>query len=327
MTMSPTSLPDRPYGPADALTEVLSGIRLRGAVYCCSELSAPWGLTFRRTPGLAFHVVDRGVAHMHVTGSPEITALRAGDLVLLPRGHEHTLGDVPRRRGHVVAFTDHPGVTMHHGGEGTSTRLVCGEVHLLGEEAEPLLSQLPAVVHIHADEGDGEWLTTTMRFLAAEARSDRPGRHALVRRLVEILVVQAIRCHATQDHAQGAGWLRGLRDAHVARALSCIHGEPDHEWTVASLSRVAGLGRSSFAARFAELVGDSPVEYLTAVRMRHAAALLRRDRDASIGDIAGRVGYASEAAFSRAFKRVMGEPPRAFRQREAEEITERLVAE
>jgi len=328
-------LPDRPYGPADALTEVLAGIRLRGAVYCCSELSTPWGLTFRRTPGLAFHVVDRGTAHMHVAGSPDFTALRAGDLVLLPRGHEHTLGDVPRKRGHVVAFTDHPGVTLHHGGEGTSTRLVCGEGHLEGEEAEPLLSQLPAVVHVHADEGDGEWLATTMRFLAAEARSDRPGRHALVRRLVEILVVQAIRSHALRDDAQGQdhgqgrdegqsqgqnqGWLRGLRDVHVARALSCIHGEPAQDWTVASLSRVAGLGRSSFAARFAELVGESPVEYLTAVRMRHAAGLLRRDPDASIAEAGRRVGYASEAAFSRAFKRVMGEAPRELRRRALQE--------
>lgn len=177
------------------------------------------------------------------------------------------------------------------------------------------------------DEGDGEWLATTMRFIAAEARSDRPGRHALVRRLMEILVVQAIRHHATREPSQSPGWLRGLRDAYVARALSCIHGEPAHERTVASLSRVAGLSRSSFAARFAELVGENPVEYLTAVRMRHAAGLLRRDPDASIAEAGHRVGYASEAAFSRAFKRLMGEPPRDLRRRVLQEAVEPRVAQ
>jgi AraC-like DNA-binding protein len=316
MIETPDFLSGRPPPVDDVLSEVLSSLRLRGALYCSSELSAPWGITFEARACAAFHVVDRGSCWMRLPGQ-EPLALRGGDLVLLPHGDEHTLSDTPRGRGRVVDFKDHPGVCgpqVCWGGGGVKTSLVCGEIHVEEEESRPVRSQLPGVMLIRGGEGRAsEWMQPTLKFLASEAGSARTGSYAVITRLVELLFMQALRDWVEGGAPLARGWLAGLRDPSVARALALIHRTPGHAWTVESLARGAGLSRSAFAERFTSAVGEAPLGYLTRWRMQRAAAWLRTERTASMSEIAGRVGYDSEAAFSRAFKRVVGVPPRHVR--------------
>ena len=200
-----------------------------------------------------------------------------------------------------------------HGEGGARTTLICGAVRFDHPAARNLVSSLPATIHVEASSSpQAEWLQSTLRLMAAEARELRPGGEEVITRLADILVIQAIRSWIETDPAARSGWLGALQDRQIGRAISLIHREPAREWTVASLAREIAMSRSALAARFTELVGEPVMQYVTRWRM-HLALSALREEGVTVAELANRLGYRSEAAFSRAFKRVVGVPPGAVR--------------
>ena len=214
--------------------------------------------------------------------------------------------DLPRE-----AYGEHYEV-LRHGGGGAPAGLVCGAVRADHPAARQLVERLPAVVEVAEVAPGGspqaEWMQSTLRLMAAEAGALRPGGETVITRLADVLVVQAIRAWLETAPAARTGWLGALRDAQIGRALALIHRDPARDWTVASLARELAMSRSAFAARFTELVDEPAMRYLARWRM-HVALDRLREEGVTVGELAGRLGYRSEAAFSRAFKRIIGSPP------------------
>ncbi len=295
----------------DSLSQFLEVAEVRGSIFCRAELGAPWGVSTRGMVGAVFHVVVRGSAHLLVEGKRPI-ALRSGDLVVLPHGSPHVLADQPETRpAHIASLPTTVGPDglpcVTHGGDGPHTSIICGTFRFSDEANECLRPLLPQVIHVAGGSAAG-WLDTTLRVLADELDGARPGSHLLVSRLADMIFVQILRTWAA---AEEAGWLGALSDPHLARALGAIYGEPQRAWTATDLARRAGLSRSAFYTRFQQRVGEPPSAYLTRWRMILARRELRSG--ARMAAIADRVGYGSEAAFSRAFKRQVGVSPSAWR--------------
>jgi AraC-like DNA-binding protein len=304
---------------ADVLTTVMDALRLRSRVFCRSELAAPWGMTLRRSDYAHFHVVERGGAWLRVAGEAPL-ALAAGDLVVVPHGAGHALSDSPERATRPLAelagdrASGGGCVVLRGEGSGPETHLVCGSFAFERPEAHPLLELLPPLVHLRpAGTPASEWLDATVRFLAWETREARPGTETIVSRLTDVLFVQVLRAWIETLPLRAGGWLGALRDRQIAAALGAIHRAPERPWTNESLAAHAGMSRSRFASRFADLVGEPPVGYLTRWRLERAAALLQEEGTLGVAEIAARVGYESETSFSKAFRRRFGTPPGAFR--------------
>lgn len=301
----------------DVLTDVLQVLRLTSRVYCRSKLRAPWGLNMPPSRRMAFHVVGNGGAWLRAEGIETLTALAAGDLVVLPHGGGHQLVDDPATLGHALTELRSSGSSCPRfelGGEGPATTLVCGYFQLDEEggwDDHPLVPLLPDLIHIKGENGHKvAWLEATLRFLVDEAGSERPGTNTVIQRLTDVLFVQVLRAWLEQEGTP-SGWLGALRDPQVGRALALLHSDPGQGWTVAALAAEINLSRSAFAARFTSLVGEPPLAYLTRWRMRVAAGLLRED--VRLAEVAERVGYESESAFSVAFKRERGVSPGQYR--------------
>lgn len=305
----------------DALSDVLETVHLHGSVYCRSELTAPWGMSIPQVSQAQFHVVRRGRCWILVEGD-EPVLLEAGDLVMLPHGTAHTLADRPnsptRPLFDLVATCmvprGHEGKPpLRHGGGGQATTLLCGYFRFDGGTAHPLLSVLPRVVLLRGEGGRARrWLEAALDLIADETVGGSPGSESLVNRLTAALFIQVVRLHLDQRDELDPSWLAGLRDPRIAHALGLIHGEVSAPWTVEALARQAGMSRSAFSARFSELVGEPPLRYLTRWRMQVAANHLAEDR-LSLSQVAEEVGYQAEAAFHKAFKRMMGVTPGAWR--------------
>lgn len=300
---------DAPFASADPLPRVLHFVRVEGTFYCHTELGAPWGLFMPPMPGcMWFHCVNEGRALLEVDDAR--IELGRGSFVLVPHGRGHRLRSDRRVATPNVIELRHEVQTdryaqLRHGGDGERAQLLCGVVKLdaaLGRELERCL---PSVMHVQAH---GEWMTTTLAMMAAESQALRPGGETVVTRLADVLVVQAIRAWIDKAPAARTGWLAALRDPRLGKALAALWRDPAAGWTVSRLARAATMSRSAFAARFLELVGDPPMQHLTRVRMLVARDALSNDR-ASLAQVAERAGYRSEAAFSRAFKRVIGVSP------------------
>ena len=328
MFMNPFSLSESPSGAAwraevsDVLTTVMDAVRLRSRVFCRSELKAPWGLALKRSDYAHFHVIERGGAWLRVEGQ-EPVALAGGDLVVVPHGTGHTLTDSLATKARPLAEMagrragEAGCVVMRGGGEGAETRLVCGSFRFERREAHPLLELLPPLIHLRpAETPAAEWLEATLRFLTWETREAKPGTETIVSRLTDVIFVQVLRAWIQSLPEGRGGWMGALRDRHVGAALALVHRSPDRDWTNASLAEAVGMSRSRFAARFTALVGEPPVTYLSRWRLETAAGLLQ-DGALGLGEIASRVGYESEAAFSKAFRRRFGAPPGAWRRRAA----------
>jgi AraC-like DNA-binding protein len=307
-----------PWAPSDPLGEALHAVRMDGAFYCRSELTAPWGLTLPPMAGYVwFHVVTAGAMQLEAPGADPVP-LRPGDLALVPHGGGHVLrsgpgADVPGilelEREEVSARYE----ILRHGGGGAPTGLVCGAVRLGHPAARRLVAALPAILHVEGTRTlDAGWMDGTLRLMAAEARELRPGGEAVITRLADILVIQTLRAWIERDPAARQGWLGALRDRHVGRALALIHREPARDWTVDALADELAMSRSAFAARFTALVGEPAMQYVTRWRM-HLALDELTGGDVTVAELADRLGYRSEAAFARAFKRVIGTPPGAVR--------------
>jgi AraC-like DNA-binding protein len=275
-------------------------------------------MTMMPMPGyIWFHVVTSGRFWLEA-GEGEPTLLQAGDLGLVPHGEGHVLRSEPGVAVPGVLELEREEVSdryeiLRHGGGGTPTTLICGAVRFDHPAARNLVDILPPLLHVEATSSpELEWMQSTLRLMAAEAKELRPGGEAIITRLGDILVVQAIRSWIETDPASKSGWLGALQDRQIGRAISLIHRDPARDWTVASLADELAMSRSAFAARFTELVDEPAMQYVTRWRMQVAVSALREE-GATVAELASRLGYRSEAAFARAFKRVIGVPPGAIK--------------
>lgn len=331
----------------DVLSDVLRECRVEGSVFCRFELGTAWAVAYPAGDIAAFHVVTQGDCVLEVTAGPDGApvprtrhALAEGDLVVLPHGHAHVLRDgpldpprdgapvVPPASIEALVRMDGPGgpygAAVRLGEGATAAGYVCGAFRFGDPRASALLDALPTVIHVRAGALPerattaagplGPWLSTFLEAATCEAASNRPGATLVLARLSDVLFVHAVRAYlaeATETVADG-GWLAGLRDRAVGRALALVHEAPERAWTVDALARAVGMSRSRFAARFTALVGRPPLDYVAAWRMQRACSLLRAGT-ASVGEVAGRLGYRSEAAFNHAFRRRLGMAPGAYR--------------
>ncbi len=296
----------------DVLSSVLRELRLESAAYRRLVLRAPWRLRF--DGGLrGVHIVVTGRCRLTLDGGTSRT-VEAGDLVVLPRADAHVLaspdGDSAPLLSSLALARATAGAEIGAGGTGEETQIVCG-AFFFGREDHPAVAGLPACVHVKGQDGRAPpWLAGLSTALVTEAVEGGAGSEVVMARLSDALVTRALRHHL--ETADEPGWLRGLSDPAVSRALAALHADLAAPWTVASLARVAGLSRAAFAVRFTRTVGRPPVEYLTQCRMLRAMAMLRAGQ-ATLGAIAGTVGYGSETALSAAFRRWTGTTPGAYR--------------
>ncbi|MBP2365258.1 AraC family transcriptional regulator [Pseudonocardia parietis] len=308
-----------PFPVADPLGEALHVLRMDGVFYCRSELTEPWGMTLPATPGcLWFHVVTSGGCRLTADGADHV--LRPGELVLVPHGAGHVLRSAPGVLAPDIRSIPHPVLggrfaLLRHGGDGPATRMVCGAVRFGHPAARDLVDRLPGLVRVESSPR-GDRVQDTLRLIAAEVEDGGPGSDAVITRLADVLVIQAVRGRLEADDGARTGWLGALADERIGHALAAVHRAPERDWTVATLAATAAMSRSAFAARFTELVGEPAMTYVTRWRMNTAVDVLSGG-DATVAEVARRFGYRSEAAFARAFARVVGEPAGRVRRRAA----------
>jgi len=314
----------------DALSDVLRVVRLVGGLFLDAKFSAPWSLAGRvegvdfepflesPTPAqvIGFHYVVEGRLLAHVQGGPPVE-LKSGEIVLLPRNDVHVLASglevKPVPAAEVVlpqAGIGIPQVT--YGGGGEETHIVCG--YLGGDSHQsPLIASLPPLITLNVKETPGgDWIAQSFAFAARELADGRVGGATVIAKLSELMFVEAVRRYVATLPDEATGWLAGLRDPAIVKALALMHTQVARQWTAEALAQAVNMSRSAFAERFSTLIGQPPMSYLTHWRMQVAAHKLRDGR-MSIGQIAFDIGYESEAAFTRAFKREVGTPPAAWR--------------
>lgn len=314
----------------DTLSEVLKAVRLKGAVFFDVEASAPWVAEALPAKQIAtailpdsehvmeYHVITSGDCWASVIGH-DIPAvkLEAGDVVAFPQGDAHILSSAPGMRGDpgpavVPAGAQLPVLFDLEGGGSERAHVVCGFLGCDSRPFNPLIEALPPILHIRSGgTAHSSWLKEFTRFAVMEANEKRMGGNTILSKLGELMFAELVRRYVESLPAESLGWLGGLRDRYIGRALNRMHAEPTRAWTLQELAKEAGLSRSSFAERFAGYVGIPPMQYLQKWRLQIAAS--RLVDGVSIATIAADVGYESEAAFSRAFKRVIGQPPADWR--------------
>ena len=300
----------------DTLSLILNDIRLHGAVFRESELASPWAVRLH-TPGLtSFHIVTRGEAWL-LRANTEPLKLQTGDIIMLPGGIEHRVQDDPATRVSpqdlMPALDGLQAAPIKTGGSGPATTLLSGHFRFDINLARPLIAALPEIIHLRSIAGTpAPWLRIGLQFIAEETAKTLPGQQVIINRVADILLVEALRDHVASLPEGNGNWLMALRDGSLSSALAAMHREPERNWTVPELAEVAHLSRSAFAERFAQIMGQPPLSYLTEHRMRLAAWKLTQTR-LTLAQIASQVGYASETAFSQAFKRAHGTSPSAYR--------------
>src|SRR5262252_7327686 len=303
----------------DVLAEVLSLLRTKGRLYGRLEFTAPWGFAFPGDKGICL-MVTRGACFLGVD-EQALVPLVGGDFVFLPAPHSYSLRSSPEIVVRSVldvispqAFQQSRVITADGGGMPTS--VIAGCFTFATPESEWLVKDLPPIIHVSASEAHAPpWFHATLQFIATEIVQDLPGSAVIVDRLAEVLFVQAMRTriHAPYPEANPS-WLRGLANPHIAAALQLMHAAPGRAWTVPALARQVSMSRSAFAARFRALVGDTPLHHLTQWRMVRAASMIREHRSCTLAAIATAVGYESESAFGKTFRRVIGMSPGQYRQ-------------
>ena len=300
----------------DTLSGVLRSMRLKASIYCTLDMTAPWGLSLPKSATAPFHFIEAGACWL-VTANGRRVRLEAGDLVVLFNSEGHSLRDVPDSRPETLEVVlQHKTAegTVRFGGGGALTQIVCGKFALDELQGRPgSLRHLPSLLHLRK----GRWpqfaeFSATLRLLASEVRCRQPGSELAAGFLTEVLLIQILRVLLDRSRAPASGWLQALCDPPVAAALAAIHDKPQHPWTLESLAAKAGLSRSVFAARFRERVGQTPMAYVAESRLRLAAQWLE-ETDLSVSEVFQRLGYASAAAFNRAFKRKYRLAPSAYR--------------
>ena len=312
----------------DALSDVLRAVRLTGAIFFDVRASEPWvaetppgrAIVEAMFPGsehlISYHVITRGDCWASVPGEPPVR-LSAGDIIVLPHGDTHVLSSTPGlRRTPDMALYRLPSdrqlpISISKGDpEKAAAHFVCGFLGCDARPYNPLLAALPRVIRV--SDRSGGTLAAYVQFALAESKEARIGGQGVLGRLSELMFVDVIRRYLETLPADRTDWLAGLRDPFVGRALAALHRHPARGWSIESLARNVGLSRSALAERFTLFVGHPPMQYLTNWRMQLAANHLLSGTD-SVAVVANRVGYESEAAFSRAFKKAVGTPPSQWR--------------
>jgi AraC family transcriptional regulator, alkane utilization regulator len=304
------------FGDPDGLSELLLRLTVSSTVYCFF-MSAPWGFKVPARPVPAFHILTTGGGWMEIEGQAEPIRLSAADLVILPRGEGHIVRDSPRTSGLPWLdriLTDTPPVDgrLSLGGGGGRAELLCGGFAIDPVAGKPLLAMLPNVIHMRGSEGLApEWLVGLIRMIATEMASSGPGSQAVVTRLTDALLAQALRNTVVEvDRSLDAA--TAFTDPQIARALRLMRDHPDQPWTVPKIAAAVSLSRSAFAQRFRAVMGETPMQHLTRYRMARAAEYLRMS-NAGIREIARLTGYDSEVSVSKAFRRQFGVSPGAYR--------------
>lgn len=299
----------------DVLTDVLQTVRARAACSGRLEASAPWGIDVEASEFARFHVVLEGRVALMLPDAP-LVQLERGDLVAIPHGDAHALLDAPEsplRSLSDVLNERRDKNSFRIGGGGARTSLWSGRIEFEDRRGNPLLSVLPRIIVLRGELARSvHWLEPTLAILSGESASERPGAQTVVSRLADVIFIQIVRGHLATLGREGTGWLAALGDPQVGQALALVHQAPEQNWTVQELARRVAMSRSAFAARFTRMVGEPPLHYVTRWRMLKAASLLREGQS-TIAQIAEAVGYDSEAAFSKAFKRALGAAPGAYR--------------
>lgn len=316
----------------DALSETLRVVRLVGAIFLHGRFTAPWCYQSPHADAAApllepcaervviFHLITEGECWVELDGQAPVH-LQAGDAILFPQGHAHRMSSAPglppasgARLDAVLARRPR---LLAYGGGGASCKLVCGYLACDARLARLLLAGLAPLVKVSVRGSNaGVWLEASLRYALAEARSPRPGGAGVLAKLAEVLFIEVLRLHMNEPGAGRTGWLAGVGDRIVGAALRAMHTQPAQPWTLESLAREAGSSRSVLAERFQQLVGSSPMQYLGQWRMLLATQLLARS-NAPLARIAEELGYQTDTAFSRAFRREFGEPPAAWRRHQA----------
>jgi AraC-like DNA-binding protein len=297
----------------DPLGEALHFLRMEGVFYSQCDFAGTWGLSLPAMDDcLMFHAITYGTCRLESAEIPACT-LRAGDFVMVPHGQGHNL--LSQANVACVPLFDLQRQTISERFElirlglgDTSARLVCGAVKFDHPTGKALLSVLSTLIHMDTINSTADWMDDILRFMAAEAKTLRPGGEAIIARLADILVIQAIRAWIASAPVVGTGWLNALKDKQIGRALMLMQQRPEHPWTLESLASEVAMSRSAFTGRFTSLMGESAMQYLTRWRMQVAHTMLK-EGDVSVGDLALSLGYQSEAAFNRTFKRIMGMTP------------------
>jgi AraC-like DNA-binding protein len=314
----------------DALSDVLRVVRLTGGVFLDARFTAPWSLSGRVTPDeirgfaerpqqvISFHYIISGRLVARSEDGPPVE-LSGGDIVLLPRNDRHVLASsadlTPIPAIQVVQSGAGIG-QLEYGGGGEETRMVCG---YLGSDSQtnPVVAALPPMLTLNvAATPGGAWIAQSFAFAAQQLAEGAVGASTIISKLSELMFVEAVRRHIESLPGEETGWLAGLRDPAIGKALALMHTEPSRNWSAEELAASVNLSRSAFAERFTSLIGQPPMKYLTGWRMQLAAHRLRENRG-TISQIAFDAGYESEAAFTRAFRREMGAPPAAWRKQAA----------
>ena len=312
----------------DPLSEVLRSVRLTGGIFLDTRFTAPWCVHTRvcgedckpflaaPTQIIAYHFIIDGTLLFSVEGAPAIQA-HGGEIVLLPRNDAHTLASGPGLEPKSARDLIRPAVggglaRISHGGGGDAVHLVCGFL-ASDQPYNPLIASLPRILKVDVRQGTSrDWVEASVRFAANELIEGRRASSSVVSRLSELLFVEAVRNYSLTVGEQELGWLKGIADQHVGRALVLIHRNISDPWSVEALAREVGLSRSAFVDRFTTLVGMPPIRYLTVWRLQ-TAKLNLRETQTTIAQLARSVGYESKEAFSRAFKREFGLSPARWR--------------
>ena len=322
----------------DPITDVFQTMRVASVVHARLEATAPWGLMHKaevtkeaelHTPAAGnspsqlahFGMVSRGNCWLSVEGMADPLPLTGGDCFLLAPGSTYALRDNPRTRAHSFceAAPKNGANVIHYGGGGVPTTLISGWFRFGETSVKPIKRLLPKLILVKADQAQTLALHATLQLLASEMAEPAPGAEVMVNRLADILFIQCVRAHiASSSETCKSGWLRAIFDPRIGAALKAMHERVENQWTVETLAAAASMSRSAFALRFKELLGETPLEYLTNWRMYKATGLLQGN-DRKLFEVAKTVGYDSDAAFSKAFKRVLGMPPREYRQKSAAE--------
>lgn len=297
----------------DALSAVLRGMRLESAGYRYMELRAPWSIGFSQHNLRGIHIVVEGRCELIIDGQV-VKTLEAGDLVVLPRADPHFLCSIGGRDATPILASEIAEQTRDGratlGGSGEQTTIMCG-AFIFHEADQAALAALPHVVHVPGEKGKtSAWLAAYVDTLRHEATAAGVGSDIVMARLSDALVARALRYHA--ENCECEGWLSAAQDVQLARVLAVMHQDFARPWTLPELAKIAGLSRAAFAARFAEKVGEPPMQYLLRCRMRRAMTMLTTERS-TLARTAESVGYGSEAAFSAAFKRHTGSAPGTFK--------------
>jgi len=314
----------------DVLSEVLKAVKLDGAVFFNGEFSAPWCmrepdactmasyLSANSKHVIIFHLVTEGRGYARIEPDERRLPLAAGDIVMFPHGDAHLMGNgppvTPVDGGEQLQRVLSDGrMLSQRGGGGELTKLICGYLACDPQLSGVFLAGLPSIVKINIrDTASGQWLESSLRYSVDHAEASGPGGAAVIAKLSEVLFVETLRRYIAQLPQEQAGWLAGVRDQEVGKALALLHRKPAHPWTIASLSDEVGISRSVLAERFRRYLSETPIAYLTRWRLQLGAQMLK-STSYSVAQIAGDVGYESEPSFNRAFKREFGLPPARFR--------------